>query len=165
MGWEDKPRIWIEQGKPYPCCVIKTTLGYFACYFEPQAHELIHLSRMFTGKREFVRPDIAVVRLDENEAKEIFYKQVISQFDIIVECKARKINRRDLKQITAYVNDFQPNALILASLEKIPSNVRKALNSKILIVDDLNPNNLEKVNLFKSYVRDQFKLVLAADFS
>jgi len=163
MSWQDKPRVWIEQGKPYPCCIVNTHYGYFACYFKPQAHELIRLSKMFTGNREFVRPDIAVVRINENEVKEIFYEWIINRFDFIVECKVRKINTRDLKQITTYIDDFQPNALILASLERTLNSTRITLNSRdAIIVDGLNPNDPEKVKLFKIYVRDQFKFVLTS---
>lgn len=71
MSWQDKPRVWIEQSKPYPCCVINTPYGYFACYFEPQAHELTHLNDVSTSRREFV----AVIRINENEVKEIFYNK------------------------------------------------------------------------------------------
>ena len=156
MSWQDKPRVWIEQGKPYPCCIINTPYGYFACYFKPQVYELVHLGKIFTDKREIVRPDIAVVKINENKVKEIFYEQVISKFDIIIKCKVRKINTRDLKQITTYIGDFRPNALILVSPEGSSNGTKETLNLRhVHIVDRLNPNDSEKIELFKSYIGDR----------
>jgi len=150
--WASKPYWWIEQGKPHPTCILSTPFGYLTCWFEFQVHEMIHLKGAFTRKREHVRPDIVVAKGFHESVKSL------DRIDLIIECKAREFRywKNDIySQIPAYLEEFNPDSLILASFSPIPNNAKRFLDSRgIVVVDDLRLSNRERIKLFIENVKN-----------
>jgi len=145
----------IEQGKPYPAFQAEGKGGEFTFWFEPQVHEMAHMARLLTGRKEHVRPDIAVARGRYDKIDDLLESG--RSFDLIIECKHTEFDRwsGDVDtQIPAYVENFKPKALVVASLKPVPNHVKRKLGGiGVVVVDELTPYNTSAIEEFKGIVR------------
>jgi hypothetical protein len=141
----------IEQGKPNPVCILNTPKGNFSIWFEPQIGEMEHWRKMFTGKREFVRPDLIVCKGKHEDLSKV------PSIDLLIECKHEEPSeweKEAVKQLTSYKEYFKPKVCMLVSFYEVPSYLKNELISKgISVRDKLSIDAASEINSFKNEIK------------
>jgi hypothetical protein len=147
--YEGKPYWWIEQGSEFSTAIGETPYGYITFWLEFQLSKYAHMLGMFTGKHEPTRPDIVAVK-GYFELTEEFIN-LKKPIDLIIECKEDPFDewKKDINsQIIPYQERFKPKNFIVVSLEHIPDNTKKNLESRgIKVIDKLKPHG-ESIKTF-----------------
>jgi hypothetical protein len=147
--YEGKPHWWMRQGSESSTAIGETPYGDITFWLEFQLSKYAHMPDMFTGKRKPTRPDIVAVK-GYFELTEEFIN-LKKPIDLIIECKEDPFDewKKDINsQIIPYQERFKPKNFIVVSLEHIPDNTKKSLESRgIKVVDKLKPHS-ESIKTF-----------------
>ncbi len=145
------PSIRIQQGGDVPACVFQTPAGPFSAWFEFQLDRMAHLRGMFTGMREYVRPDVVIARGHHVGIERL------KTIDLLVECKEDDFGSWGTEvdtQMIEYVRRFSPRSFVLASLKPVPEEARDYFERLgATVVDGLAPGARDRINEFKMIVR------------
>jgi hypothetical protein len=141
----------IEQGKPYPTCILNTPKGNFSIWFEPQIGEMEHLKKIFTRKREFVRPDLIICKGEYEDLSKV------PSIDLLIECKhdePSKWEKEVVDQLISYKEYFKPKVCMLVSFYEVPSYLKKELISNgVSVKDKLSIDALTEINGFRNEIK------------
>lgn len=144
------PYMYVQQGCDVPACIFQTQAGPFSAWFEFQLDKMAHLRGMFSGRREYVRPDIAVARGAYSGVDEL------SSIDLLVECKEDEFESWKLDadtQMIEYARRFGPKSFVLTSLKPVPNEARNYFNRLgVVVVDGLKPGAKDRIEEFKAFV-------------
>jgi hypothetical protein len=154
--YETETTWWIEQGKPYPAFIARSRENiYYTFFFEPQIHEMAHLTGAFIGTRIHVRPDIIITKGKYSSLKDI------AEVDLLVECKTapqEMWEKEILSQMKDYVEIYRAKTKALVSFYNVDPLLRRSLERiEVIPIDEVRPGGLG-LEKFKIFVQKTLRL-------
>jgi len=147
--YETESKWFIEQGKPHPAFIARSRENiYYTFFFEPQIHEMAHLTSVFIGTRIHVRPDIIITKGKYSSLKDM------AEVDLLVECKTapqEMWEKEILSQMKDYVEIYGAKTMALVSFYNVDPLLRISLERiGVIPIDEVRPGGLglEKFKLF-----------------
>jgi hypothetical protein len=159
MERELRAKWWIEQGKSYPSFSARSGSTYYTFFFEPQKHDMAHLTGTSAGRRVHTRPDI-IITLD-------ILDELLSPVRLLIECKTKPSKMWEeevVSQMKEYIKIYEPETALLVSFHKVHASLKKNLESigaipftKVKVIDEVRPKS-PAVETLKNIAREVLSL-------